>query len=105
MIFTHPAREAFEAIKTAIDDACLKKNDSIAFQAAEREGLTKSEDTSDVTRTIFKFDKVWNDGWELHLKFESYDTSRTFEMRPDINKFALELKEPVTHTHTNSFES
>jgi hypothetical protein len=41
---------------------------------------------------LYQYEGVFDDG-EVTLHFESYDSSKTFEIRPDVNKFDLKLKQ------------
>lgn len=100
-------KAVFEEIKLAIDESCSKKNAGIAFRTAESRGLPKVEGNSDVTAIIYDFEKSFDGGFVLKLNFKSYDTSRSFEIRPDVNRFALNLIGPdgVGDRHTNSYEA
>lgn len=101
------AKAVFDDIKFAIDESCSMKNAGVAFNAAEKHGLPKVEDESDVTAIIYNFERSFDGNFVVKLNFKSYDTSRTFEVRPDRNRFTLSLNGPdgVADKHTNSYES
>ncbi|MBR1128991.1 hypothetical protein [Bradyrhizobium iriomotense] len=86
------ARDVFEKLKAAVDEAESKKNYLYALDAAKAEGL--KGDSLDKTSIAYELRLVGEDGLEVKLKIESYDTTKTFgPIGPDANRIGLELLE------------
>lgn len=84
------ARELFERLKSAVDEAESKKNLLYALDAAKAEGL--QGDALDTTWLAYELALVGEDGLEVKLKIESHDTTKTFgPIGPDATRIDLDL--------------
>ncbi|MFS8183744.1 hypothetical protein ACMG4P_19615 [Pseudovibrio denitrificans] len=96
----------FDTLKIAIDAACSQESYLPAESAASSLGMGFYDDNSKITRTYDRYySKSYDDGHLLTLHIWSYDTSKTFDIRPDINKFEIRLiqNEATVASHTNAF--
>ncbi len=85
------ARQAYDQLKTAIEAAVDQKNYTVALGVAEELDMTGGETGHTTHLADYAYNRTYEDG-EVTFQFVAYDTSKTFEPRPDVNQFRLELR-------------
>ena len=91
----------YDELRAAIDLSCSDKSRLAVEKVLEKHGFHKDIKSSGFKEQI-EYDLSGLDGW-IRLGFESYDKSKTFSVKPDINKYELELWTRAER-HTNCYE-
>ncbi|SCX28093.1 hypothetical protein DSM25558_4370 [Agrobacterium sp. DSM 25558] len=98
--------EAIETIKAAIDNSSEQKSDGPWANAVEAAGLVAQNKPSDVSRTDEDYVRAFGTV-ELRVNHTCRDTSKTFQMRPDVTVIKLELVQngKVIDSYANGYQS
>jgi len=99
------AKQVFEAMRTAIDDACRQKDQSIASRVALALGFNEIDASANFTYAI-KYDLAVSPEIKLSISYRSFDPSGPFQNLPDISRFDLVLlyDNKPTKSHRNEYE-
>ena len=85
------ATTAFYDLKAAITRACNGQDVVLLFPEAKRHGLFRGDSPPEGMRLGFEVERSWKDRATLRLALRSYDQSRSFQTRPDMNIITLVL--------------
>lgn len=99
------ASETFDKLCAHIDQACRECSFGIAIRGAEAHGMVGGQGNNRWSLD-YDFELVDSTGAKVVLNFHSYDQSKAFSVRPDMNKFELTLTDAsgVTRRHSNDYE-
>lgn len=99
------SQETYDLLKTAIDDAVSRKNYLTAISAAEGLGLRGGAKEHPTHLASYQYGISFTGGDEVVFGFASYDGSKTFDIRPDVNSFSLQLKRGgrQINSHSDSY--
>lgn len=99
------ASETFDKLRVLIDQACRERSFGIAIRGAEAHGMVSGQGNNRWSLDC-DFELVDATGAKVALNFHSYDQSKAFSVRPDMNKFALTLMDAnrVTRRYSNQYE-
>lgn len=99
------ASETFDKLRALIDQACRECSFGIAIRGAEAHGMVGGQGNNRWSLD-YDFELVDTTGAKVALNFHSYDQSKAFSVRPDMNKFELTLTDAngVTRRHSNEYE-
>ncbi|CAB3808014.1 hypothetical protein LMG28614_06720 [Paraburkholderia ultramafica] len=99
------AKEAFQKLEVLIDQACDDCSFGIAIRGAEALGMIGGKGNNQWSLD-YDFELVDDSGEKVALSFHSYDQSKAFSVRPDMNKFELTLTATtgVATVHRNQYE-
>lgn len=97
-------KDAFAALKHEIEQAVSLKEWSRVEASAVARGLSKT-DISTIYALAYDYELQCEDERRVRLEFVSRDTSRAFQVLPDIYKFELTLidGETVVDRYANSY--
>jgi hypothetical protein len=99
------AVETFGKLRELVNEACRQCSFSIAIRGAEAHGMVGGKGNNQWSLD-YDFELVDASGAKVTLKFHSYDQSKAFSVRPDMNKFEVTLTDAagVTKHHDNQYE-
>lgn len=100
------AKDMYRQLQRLVDEACRDDSFHIATQGAAALGMSGGR----VEKNIFTLDYEYSfrdeEGGSVLFRFHSYDQSKAFDVRPDMNKFEVKFTSAsgVSETHTNQYE-
>jgi hypothetical protein len=99
------AHQVYDRLRALIDQACRDCSFEIAIRGAEALGMVGGQGDSRWTLD-YEFEFVDHAGAKVGLNFHSYDQSKAFSVRPDMNKFELTMTDTsgITSNHRNNYE-
>jgi hypothetical protein len=80
----------FGRISALVEQACRECDFRIAILGAKEFGMVGGRDNNS-WGLDYDFKLVDSEGAKVLLKFHSYDQSKAFSVRPDMNKFEVTL--------------
>ena len=99
------ANEVFGRLRALVDEACESCSFRIAIDGAAALGMSGGRTGGPYS---LDYDYAFADdaGGKVELSFHSYDQSKAYSVRPDMNKFTVTLagSETGTTTHHNQYE-
>jgi hypothetical protein len=99
------ASEVFDKLRVLIDEACDQCSFQIAIRGAEALGMSGGQ-SKNRWALDYDFEHVDISGAKATFSFHSYDQSKAFSVRPDMNKFKVTLTDSagLVTVHQNQYE-
>lgn len=100
------AKEVYRKLQSLVDEACLKESFRVAIAGAEALGMNGGQVKKNIFSLDYQFEMVDELSSKAELQFHSYDQSKAFDIRPDMNKFKVTLTHPtgISEIYTNEYE-
>lgn len=100
------ASDTFDKLRALIDQACRECSFGIAIRGAEAHGMVGGQGNNRWSLD-YDFELLDATGAKVALNYHSYDQSKAFSIRPDMNEFELTLTDAngvTTRRHSNEYE-
>lgn len=99
------AKAIFDSLKSAINEACENEASLEITELAFKHSMIGGEEPYGAVGQKFVFSKTFPDGSKIDMEYKWYDTSKTFSIQPDINKYSLAYTDASGKktTHSNSY--
>jgi len=100
------AKNIYRELQRLIDEACRVDSFHVAIEGAQALGMTGGRVEKNIFTLDYEFKASDESGASVVLQFHSYDQSKAFDVRPDMNKFEIVLTHPsgLSESHKNQYE-